>query len=223
MSKRTNVKQLSVVAMLCALGYLCTVLFKFKVGFLTFDLKDAVISIASLLYGPVSGLLASLAVAFLEMITVSETGIYGFLMNFLSSGTFALTCGFIYKYRKSMSGAVLGVSASAVSVTSVMMLFNLLITPLYMNVDREVVIGMLVPTLLPFNLTKAVLNGALLLLIYKPFTSALRKMGLVPKSSNSNYKFGIKSVIMIVLSLVVVALTLTFFVLYLEGSFVFIK
>ena len=95
-SKKINIKKLSVIAMLCALGFLCTVLFKFKVGFLTFDIKDAILAISSLLYGPVAGILSSAVVALLEMVTVSDTGVYGMIMNFLSSGTFTLVCGLIY-------------------------------------------------------------------------------------------------------------------------------
>ena len=110
--KKINVKKMTVVAMLTALGYLCMLVFRFKVGFLTFDIKDAVLAIASLLYGPLTGVFASAAVALLELVTVSDTGIYGLIMNFLSSATFTSVVGLIYKYRHSMSGAVVGAVAA---------------------------------------------------------------------------------------------------------------
>lgn len=220
-SKKVNIKKISVVAMLCALAFLCTVVFKFKVSFLTFDIKDAILAISSLLYGPIAGVLSSLVVAFLEMVTVSDTGFYGMIMNFLSSGTFTFICGVIYKYKRNMTGAIIGVVAAALSVTAVMLLANLFVTPYYMGVQRGVVIGMLGTLLLPFNLTKAVLNAAVTLLIYKPFTVAMRKARLLPERPNSNYKFGLKSVILIVSAVIVIVFALLFFVLYLNGSFEF--
>ena len=70
--------------MLCALAYICVFILKFKVGFLTFDFKDAVISIISFLYGPLYGVFSAGIVAFMEFITISDTGAYGLIMNFLS-------------------------------------------------------------------------------------------------------------------------------------------
>ncbi len=67
-------------------------------------------------------------------------------------------------------------------MTVCMLLWNYIITPFYMGVDRAVVAGMLIPTFLPFNLIKAGINLALSLLLYKPIVSALRLANLLPKS-----------------------------------------
>jgi hypothetical protein len=48
-----------------------------------------------------------------------------------------------------------------------------------MGVSREVVQGMLSPYFLPFNLFKATLNCALVLILYKPLVTALRRASLV--------------------------------------------
>lgn len=216
--KKIDVKKMVVVAMLCALAYLCVFLFRFKVGFLTFDIKDAILAISGLLFGPLAGIISSAIVAFLEMVTVSDTGIYGFIMNFLSSATFSGVCGLIYKYRRTYFGAIISAITAALSVTAVMLLANLFITPFYMHVQRADVIAMLSTLLLPFNLTKAVFNGALTLIIYKPFSTALRKTKLLPER-NANYKFGLKSVLLFVGSVVVIVITMLFFVLYLNGTF----
>lgn len=221
-AKKIDVKKLTVIAMLCALGFLCTVLFKFKVAFLTFDVKDAILSIASLLYGPLAGVASAAVVALLEMVTVSDTGFYGLVMNFLSSGTFTLVCGVIYKYRRSLSGAVIGVAAAALSVTAVMLLANLFITPFYLGVERGEVVNMLGTTLLPFNLTKSVFNAALTLIIYKPFTTAMRKTGLLPKPQNNSYRLGLKTILLILSAVVVIVLAMLFFVLKLNGTFEFL-
>ena len=99
--QKNNVKKITVTALFCALAFLMTFIFRFKVGFLTFDMKDAIISVISLLYGPIYGVASAGVVAVLELLSVSDTGLYGLIMNFLSSATFALACGSVYKYKRS--------------------------------------------------------------------------------------------------------------------------
>ena len=77
-------KKLVVSAMFCAMAYVAMFVFRFKVSFLTFDFKDVFISILSLLYGPVYGVMSAAVVALLELVTVSDTGWYGLVMNFSS-------------------------------------------------------------------------------------------------------------------------------------------
>ena len=223
MEKSFKLKKLSVSAMLCALAFLCMFVFRIKVSFLTFDAKDAVISIISLMFGPLYGVMSSAVVAFLEFISVSDTGIYGLIMNFLSSGTFALTCGLIYKYKKSFNGAIISLAVSVVSVTSVMLLANLFITPYFMGADRSVVISMIAPLLLPFNLTKSVMNAAITLAIYKPLTTGLKKSRLIPTSDKNNFKMNTKSVLLIITAVLIVILAIFVFVLVLDGKFELIR
>ena len=115
MSRKKELKKLSVVAMLCAVAYLCMFLFKFKISFLTFDFKDAFLAIISFLYGPVYSVASAVIVAFFEFLSVSDTGIYGFLMNAISSAAFAGACGLLYKYKLRLKnnarGACLDVGA----------------------------------------------------------------------------------------------------------------
>ena len=47
------------------------------------------------------------------------------------------------------------------------------------------VVKMLIPTFLPFNLVKGGINVTLALLLYKPIVNTLRKAKLVPPSSSS--------------------------------------
>ncbi len=205
--KKIEIKKLSVTAMLTATAFLVTFLTSmFKVGgFLSLDLKDAVISVVSLLYGPIYGLASVFTVSLVEFITISTTGIYGLVMNILSSGTFALTCGLIYKYRRNFTGAVLASGVTVVTVTSVMLIANIFITPLYFQMPRQAVLDMLPTLLLPFNLFKSIMNASITLLVYKPFTTALRKARLVSGVENANYKFGVRSVVLFIVSLLLLA------------------
>jgi riboflavin transporter FmnP len=147
--------------------------------FLNYEPKDVIITIGAFLLGPVCGFVVSLLVSLLEMVTISGTGPIGALMNLLSTCSFACTAAIIYKKRRTFSGAIIGLAVGAVAMTAVMVLWNWLITPLYMGVSREVVQGMLIPYFLPFNLFKATLNCALVLILYKPLVTALRRASLV--------------------------------------------
>lgn len=217
MSSKNNLKKISVIAMLCALAYICMFVFKFKVGFLTFDLKDAVLTVIAFLYGPIYGVVSSVLVALLEFVTVSDTGVYGLIMNALSSAVFTFVCGVVYKYRRTLLGAILGSVSAVFAMTAVMLVANVFITPLYMGVARDEVAAMIPSLLLPFNLIKGVVNAAITMIIYKPLTSALKKVGL---SSGSAKKTEIKKFIPIAIGALVLLVIAVLVILYmLNGEF----
>lgn len=179
-----RIKQVVITAMLCALSFVAVLLGKFipnVVGFLSYDPKDAIVVIAGFIYGPLTSVIITVIVSFIEMISISSTGIIGFIMNVISTCAFAVPAALIYKKLRSMKGAVIGLSVGALSMTVCMILWNYLITPLYMQVDRATVASMLIPTFLPFNLIKSGINLGLTLVLYKPLVTALRKAGLIPE------------------------------------------
>ena len=119
------------------------------------------------------------------MLTVSDTGFYGLLMNILSSCAFACTAAFVYARRHTLKGAICGLLAGTALMTLLMLLWNYIITPAYMGVPREAVVRMLPTVFLPFNAFKGGLNAALTLLLYKPLMRALRLAHLVPESDTA--------------------------------------
>ncbi len=190
---RMNLRTLSSLGMLTAVAYVVMYLSKLLpqvAGFLQLDLKDTVICIGGFLFGPVASALISLVVALVEMFSVSDTGPIGMVMNVLATCSFCCTAAFVYKKQHTKKGAVLGLLLGVVALTVVMLLWNYLITPLYMGVERDVVKGMLVPIILPFNLVKGGLNMALILVLYKPVVTALRQARLVPESQAPFQKTG---------------------------------
>lgn len=174
-----KIKKLAVISMFCALSYVVMVAVRIPVMFLTLDIKDSIIVLCSLLYGPVAGLSAAIVVPVLELITVGDTGVYGFIMNVLSSVTFALVAGLIYRYKRTLTGAIVGLTSAVATVTAVMLLANLFITPYYMGATVADVAALIPKILLPFNLVKAVLNAAIVLLFYKPLSKVLKKSRLM--------------------------------------------
>ena len=217
---KTDIKKISITAVLCALAYLCMFVFKFKVSFLTFDFKDAVLAVISFLYGPLYGVLSALIVALTEFVTVSDTGVYGLLMNFISSASFAGTCGLIYKYRRKISGAVMGCVFAVFVMTSFMLIANILITPFYMYAPRQTVIEMIPTLLLPFNLLKGIMNAAITVIIYKPITSALKRTKLVASSGKSTDRK--KFFLLTVLSIIIIIIAAIIIIFLLKGSFMYL-
>lgn len=178
--KNTNVKRMVLLAMLAAVSYVLVYAIRIPVVmFLKYEPKDVVITIAGFLIGPMASFLISLVVSLLEMVTISDTGWIGAVMNLLSSCAFACVAAAVYKRRHTMGGAIAGLALGSAAMIGTMLLWNYLITPLYMGVDRGQVAVMLVPVFLPFNALKAGLNSAFILALYKPLVTALRRTGLV--------------------------------------------
>ena len=176
-------RQITTVGMLCAMAYALVALLRVPlVLFLEYEPKDVVIAIGGFVYGPFASFLVSAIVALLEMVTLSEDGVLGCLMNVLSSCSFACTAAFVYEKRRTLSGAVWGLLCGVVLMAAVMLLWNYLIAPLYMGQPREAVAALLLPAFLPFNLVKGGLNAALTLLLYKPVVTALRRARLAEAS-----------------------------------------
>ena len=183
-------KKLVTMAMLCALSYVVMFVGRFPlvpaVGFLTYDPKDVIIVIGGFLYGPLESFLISLIVSLVEMVTTSDTGPIGLIMNILSTCAFACTAAFIYKKLHTIKGAIIGLIGGCAVMAAVMMLWNYLITPIYMGYPRDLVAEMLLPAFLPFNLIKGGLNAAITIFLYKPAVKALRAAKLVPESKGEN-------------------------------------
>jgi riboflavin transporter len=211
----TRTKKITMVAMLCAIAYVVVVVCRVPIFmFLSYEPKDVIITIGGFLFGPLTSLVVSVIVSFVEMFTISDTGIIGCIMNILSSCAFACVAAYIYKKKHTLLGAVIGLTAGCVAMTIIMLIWNYLITPIYMGYPREAVAEMLIPIFLPFNLLKSGINMAVTILIYKPIVTALRKAGLVEVS---NKKIEKNQTIGIMLIGIVLLATCIFFVLVVKG------
>lgn len=192
-TSRDRLRYMVLVAMFLAMTYVTMLVLRIKVPpFLTLDVKDTVTTLCGLFLGPLAALVIAVAVPLLEFF-VSDTGLYGLIMNTLGSVTFCVTVALFYKWKKTIWGAVTGLVTAALLMTGVMLLANTFITPHYlvlmMNMPlpaaKEAVRELLAPTILPFNLLKGFLNVGLVLLLYKPLSRVLHKTGFLKKSSRA--------------------------------------
>lgn len=213
--KKFNAKSLATIGMLCAIAFVAKLISSALpnvAGFLSFDLKDVVIVIGGFMMGPIAAAVITLVVSLIEMVTVSSTGLIGLVMNVIGSCAFSCVASAIYQKKRSLKGAIIGLILGVLCMTAVMMLWNWLITPLYMKVDRSVVVSMLIPVFLPFNLIKGGMNAALAMLLYKPVVTALRKAHLLEESdaqSKRQIKWGVVIASLVLLaSFILLALVL---------------
>ena len=207
-TKTFNAKSLAIMAMLTALAVAADFFLRIPNigGFLTDEPKDVIITIGAFIFNPVAGLIMSLVVCLLEMVTISNTGFIGFLMNFLASAMFVGVSSIIYYRKKTILRAIIGLLAGSLAMIGVMLLWNYIMTPIYMHVPREMVVDLMLPLLLPFNAIKAGLNTALVMFLYKPVVTALRKSKMIPtRESNDNENKRMNTVIMVIVSAVAVA------------------
>lgn len=184
-----NTKKITTTAMLSAIAYVVVVVGRIPVVlFLKYDPKDIIITLGGLIWGPLTSFIVSVIVSMIEMVTISENGILGCIMNIVSTCSFACTAAVIYKKKRTLKGAVAGLLAGSLAMVLVMMLWNYLIAPIYMGYPREAVAKLLVPAFLPFNLLKAGLNAGFTFLLYKPITTALRRTGYLSEPATGQNK-----------------------------------
>ena len=216
MKKRFSTKELTMLAMIAAIAYVLVTTIRIPVVlFLKYEPKDVIITIGGFLMGPGAVLITSGVVSLIEMFSISDTGIIGCIMNFLSTCSFACVAALIYKRNHTIRGAITGLAVGAVFMTVVMLLWNYLITPLYMGLPREDVAAMLVPAFLPFNLIKAGLNSSITLLLYKPLVTGLRKAGLITAPASASAPAGKMPFVLVFAGLLLI--TCVLFVLVMQG------
>lgn len=202
MKQKMSVRYLACMAMFTALSFVAVLIAKWippVSGFLSYEPKDALIVIAGFIFGPLSSLILSVLVSFIEMVSISSTGPWGFLMNALASCAFALPAAWIYSRHKTMKGAVIGLAVGVLTMAVCMVVWNYIVTPYYMSMGdvtdvaakRQIVGGMLASVFLPFNLIKGGINAGLAMLLYKPVVGALRGAGLVAPSQSKKGRFSL--------------------------------
>ncbi len=167
-----STRNLAIMGVLAAMSVILIFMIHFPIipaaSFLEYEPGDIPLYLIGFLFGPLSGLIVTIIVCILQGITVSgASGIIGILMHIFATGSFVLVAGLIYKVKKNRTWMVIGLFAGVVVMTVTMCLWNLIFTPIFMNVPREAVVQMLIPAIIPFNLIKAGVNSVVTLLLFE--------------------------------------------------------
>ena len=178
--KGNKTKKIAVLAMLTAVSVILVYLIHFPIFpaavFLEYDPADIPVLIGTFAYGPGAGILLTIAASAIQALTVSaQSGVYGFLMHVISTSSLVLAAGLIYKVKHTKGGAAIALTIGTLTMGLVMMIANHFITPIFMGAPTEVVDGMLLPIILPFNLIKAGINSLITFLVYKTISKHIIK------------------------------------------------
>lgn len=171
-----STKRIAVTALFCALAAICTLFLEFPilpgVEWLKYDPSGIIALVAGFAFGPAVGTIVSILPYLVHLAT--SGGFYGMIMAMLATLALTLPASLVYRKNTTLKGAILGLVLGAVVCLAIVLLANIVITPLYMpTMGVDAVIAMIVPILLPFNLLKIVINCVVTVLIYKPITKAL--------------------------------------------------
>ncbi len=173
------------IALSVITGYLIHFPILPQAPFLLYDPGHVFLLIAAFKFGPKAGMMMTLIYAILFALITGQGGPYGALMNFLSTSAFVLISSWIYLKKHDRTGAMIGLALGALAMTGMMIPANLLITPLYLGVDRAMVFQLLLPAIIPFNLLKGLISSVLSLLVYKKVSLFLNRQDmLIGESKN---------------------------------------
>ena len=178
MNRNERTTKLTKMAMLAAISIVLVMLIRIPypaAPFLVYDPADIPIFIGTFAFGPLAGLVLTAIVSFIQAFVLGGDGLIGFFMHFVATGAFVLVAGLIYKRNKSRKSAVIALICGTIIMTGSMLLWNLLLTPLFLGVPREAVVAMLATVILPYNLLKAGINSIITFIAYKSIAKFLHK------------------------------------------------
>ena len=174
-----SVRYLSHYSIFIALSVITGYLIHFPIlpqaPFLLYDPGHVFLLIAAFKFGPRAGMMMTLTYAILFALITGQGGPYGALMNFLATSAFVLVSSWIYLKKHNRSGAMTGLILGTLVMTAIMIPANIMITPLYLGVQRAMVLRLLLPAVIPFNLLKGLISSILTLLVYKKISLFLNK------------------------------------------------
>ncbi|MBQ3127124.1 MAG: ECF transporter S component [Clostridia bacterium] len=166
----------------------------FAPGFYKLDLSETVILIGGFALGPVAGVLIELLKNLLNLLlNGTTTAFVGEFANFVTGCVFVVPAALIYRHRKSLISAIVGMIVGSLSLAVVGSLLNyFVLIPTYVEMYKmplDAIIAMagevngavtdlksmIVFAVAPFNLLKGVICSILASLLYKRVSGILHK------------------------------------------------
>ncbi|EMG29110.1 Riboflavin transporter FmnP [Listeria fleischmannii 1991] len=141
--------------------------------FLKLDFSDIPALIGGLMFGPLAIILIELIKNVLEFIVSgSPVGVpIGEITNFLSGICFTLPIYYLFRHFRETKGLIFATAVGTICLTVVISIFNyFVLLPFYIKLGglpaSTDVFGLVVTTIVPFNLLKGGIVGAGFLLLY---------------------------------------------------------
>lgn len=147
--------------------------------FLVYDMADAPILIAALLFGPGPALLVLFVVSVVQSVFFGGNGWVGLVMHLFASGALIFLTGEFYKRKHRFLDAIIGMVLGTLAMTALMVPMNYIFTVHFFGMPKAAVDAIMLPAIVPFNLLKASLNSAIAVVLFKslqPFVQKNRGM-----------------------------------------------
>ena len=175
----TNSAKIAKMAMLVAISIVLVMVIHLPifpaVAFLEYDPADIPILVGAFAFGPVAGLILTVVTSLIQGLTVSSaSGLYGIIMHIIATSVLVLVSSMIYARHKTKAHAIIGLGAGTAAMAAVMVFANMWITPMFMGVTLEAVMG-LMPFIILFNVVKAGINSIVTFIVYKRISPFLHK------------------------------------------------
>ena len=106
-----------------------------------------------------------------EMLTTGDW--VGALMNLVATLGYILPAAIVYQKMHTYKGAVIGLVLGVIAATALSMVANLTIGVWFWYGSADVILPLMIPAVLPFNLIKTVLNSVLTLAVYKAVSNLI--------------------------------------------------
>ena len=136
----SKTKKTTTIAMLCAITYVVMAVGRIPIVlFFKYDPSDFIVTLSGGIWGTMKSCIVSGVVATIEMVTVSYSWILSCIINNVQTLSFACSAAVIYKRKHTLPGAITCLAVGCITSFIVMLLWNYLVTPLYMGYSREAV------------------------------------------------------------------------------------
>lgn len=173
MKMKFSIKIICTIGVLTALSVGLIYLIHFPIfpviSFMEYDAGDIPIFLCTYLFGPLYGIIIGVIASVIQGLTVSATsGWIGIIMHIFAILGYTVTAGLIFRNKDSLLNLIIAGVFGVLVMTIFMVGWNIIFTPIFMNVPRSAVIELL-PYIILFNLIKAGLNTVLTLILYQLF------------------------------------------------------
>ncbi len=169
-----STRQLVTMALMCALS----AVFQFiqipiipGVTFLTYDPSLVPAMVCGFAFGPASGIVVGTIASVIHGLVLGEW--VGSLMNIVATVCFVLPAALIYRKSHTLTGAIVGLVVSCIAATLGALASNLTIGVWFWYGSVDVIVPMLLPAIVPFNLVKTILNSVLTCVVYKSISNLI--------------------------------------------------
>lgn len=178
-ARSTKTLRMVQMAMLAAISIVLVLVIRIPFApapYLEFDLADVPVMLGAFMLGPVYGLIVLLVVCIIQAFLLGGNGIIGLIMHFVASGVLVVVSSLIHKaLGKKTWGLIVALVVGCIAMAAVMIPLNIFFTPILFGTAREVVISLIVPVLIPFNLLKAGINSVIFFVFFKGFSLVMNR------------------------------------------------